>query len=1046
MLKEIQYSGYSTVPSDYECADGQLATSLNLISEDNQLKPLFQPSTLFSLPSDTQLLFIHQTAAFKHFIVIQTAPRDFDSKTNPQTKGTRYLKWLDADDLKRLDADDLKTTGISSDYMEAKPWILQLPDANTQIYQINSVGNTLILQTDTAMHYCLWTDNAYKDLGTHLPEIKLNIGLLGRPRFYSLVYGDTFDISFDRIVEGSLNKTFSEENQTKITSQIMAKLNKFVADTTVNHGRHCFPFFVRYALRLYDGTLTMASAPILMNPCSLNGGPIVMWDRISGKGSYNSATINMMLVAASITWRINSLLDQEANSLSEYNKTFADWSDIVKSVDIFISKPLYTYDQSGKVTSFHDSDNFNQFFIGKLYVHHSNKDNSIVYADADEPRKSRLLSSFSDGSGEIVDTAYTKWAYSEIYAMYFEPKRTKPSTTLHLPEFAPDTMADTVAGVSNFYLLHSIPYDEVLARLATAGFTEIVTPNDYLPSLVARETLPDDYQSHDTLVPRYSFSYNNRLNIANITRTLFPGFDPETMLAYCERSVDYSVTKHDDGSVAVNVSYATVNDVSVDGTIDIYTFIKHEGTEYVVKNKISESTVSAQRSLKSLLYVRGYSAWLSAAKDDDDNTNNDFFLPFLFYPDPNAYKMVIRQTDPHDPSGSYHIYYEIPLTAHPTLHGAYAMPTFADVKVLGVDNEDLKLALSSNITSTVVTAPTESSNLSILYPNKIYTSEENNPFYFPVLGINTVGTGTILGICSAVKALSQGQFGQFPLYAFTTDGVWALEVSSTGTFSAKQPVTRDVCINSHSITQIDNAVLFATDRGIMLIQGSQTQCITDAIYSESPFNVLDLPCIDQLHSKLGHEADACLPVKPFLGFLADCRMLYDYVHQRIIVYNATTDKDSNKPVYTYAYIFSLKSKQWGMMFSNLKSTLSAYPDAMAMTTGNSLVSFSGVGETTCKGLYITRPLKLEMADVHKTISSLIQRGHFQRGDVATVLYGSRDLYTWRLVWSSRDHYLRGFRGTPYKYFRIAGLATLTDGKSIFGASVQFNTSLTNNLR
>ena len=89
---------------------------------------------------------------------------------------------------------------------------------------------------------------------------------------------------------------------------------------------------------------------------------------------------------------------------------------------------------------------------------------------------------------------------------------------------------------------------------------------------------------------------------------------------------------------------------------------------------------------------------------------------------------------------------------------------------------------------------------------------------------------------------------------------------------------------------------------------------------------------------------------------------------------------------------------------------------------------------------------MEAANVHKTIYELIQRGHFQRGDVATVLYGSRDLYSWHLVWSSKDHYLRGFRGTPYKYFRIAGLATLTDGKSIFGASLSFETRHTNQLR
>lgn len=117
-----------------------------------------------------------------------------------------------------------------------------------------------------------------------------------------------------------------------------------------------------------------------------------------------------------------------------------------------------------------------------------------------------------------------------------------------------------------------------------------------------------------------------------------------------------------------------------------------------------------------------------------------------------------------------------------------------------------------------------------------------------------------------------------------------------------------------------------------------------------------------------------------------------------------------------------------------------------MTQDNKLVSFSGTAGDESKGLYVTRPLKLEAADVHKTISALIQRGHFQRGDVATVLYGSRDLRNWQLVWSGKDQYLRGFRGTPYKYFRIAGVAKLTDGKSIFGASVNFEPRHNNQLR
>ena len=166
-------------------------------------------------------------------------------------------------------------------------------------------------------------------------------------------------------------------------------------------------------------------------------------------------------------------------------------------------------------------------------------------------------------------------------------------------------------------------------------------------------------------------------------------------------------------------------------------------------------------------------------------------------------------------------------------------------------------------------------------------------------------------------------------------------------------------------------------------------------------------------------------------------MLYDYVHQRVIVY---------APSITYAYVFSLKTNQWGMMFSNIVSHLNSYPDALAMDTKNAVLNFSVPITDSVKCLYVTRPLKLEAANVLKTVASVIQRGLFRKGNVSTALYGSRDLQNWHLVWSSKDHYLQGFRGSPYKYFRIAGVATLSPDENIYGASVEFTPRQTNKPR
>ncbi len=169
-------------------------------------------------------------------------------------------------------------------------------------------------------------------------------------------------------------------------------------------------------------------------------------------------------------------------------------------------------------------------------------------------------------------------------------------------------------------------------------------------------------------------------------------------------------------------------------------------------------------------------------------------------------------------------------------------------------------------------------------------------------------------------------------------------------------------------------------------------------------------------------------------------MIYDYVHQRIIVFYSQV---------TYAYVYSLKSRLWGMMHSDIIESVPSYPNALGINDDNSnltIVDFSKCDDSEVKALLVTRPLKLETPDVLKTMDTVIQRGHFQKGHVQSVLYGSRDLYNWHLVWSSKDHYLRGFRGTPYKYFRIALLCNLSPDESIFGASLQFTPRLTDQPR
>ena len=938
MNHEIIYSGFSVSPSDYECPDGSLAASVNLVPEDGALQPVLPPSVVMRLQEGEEVKLIHKTATFTHYIIYSDSSYVLS-----------YVK-----------------EGTSARHEVGRIYFAR---------HFNAVGNTLLVFTTEGCNYLVFKDGAYKNLGNHLPDVQLSFGLVGHPRLFSLSdeSRSTFTISFDGIAEDALYNELSESNKTRITEQVMARVNKFMAQETVRKGRFCFPFFVRYALRLFDGSLVCHSAPVLMNP-STKAAPVAWWYRATGKHSYTDAECDVMLVASSLDYRL--LKNSDALSLP-------DWSDVITGIEVFISKPIYTYDQSGQITSFADTDNYTTKFIGRLYA--SNYD-STTYVKTED----KVLGDFS--SKEFLKY-YCEWTYAQIHEIYYSLEHSHPSTAFHLPEFSDNKVAESLHSASTFYKLCTINIaDAVASRMRT----DIVIDDEYLQSLTTREVMTDDYLSRDRLKADFSFVYNGRLNLAGLHRHPFGGFSALSMFAHCNGRFNYDRIGN---TLVVNM----VNSVDSASSYTVRVYIKEAGTDVFVVNdaELDMLGLKMQNYLSGTLHI-----------DGADVESRHSWGCYVFYPNVNAYKLVISNDDT--------LCYAIDLRPHDFLNGAYALL-------------DYELVRRKNFTTLPSSRPAEAGGgFPIPLPNKIYTSEVNNPFYFPLLGINTVGTGEIKGICSAAKALSEGQFGQFPLYAFTTEGVWALEVSSTGTYSARQPITRDVCTNSRGITQLDSAVLFPTDRGIMLISGSQTRCISESVSSEYPFDATLLPGFTKLHAMLGHEpaTDKCLPTLPFSEFLKQCRMLYDYVHQRVIVY---------APGITYAYVFSLKTNQWGMMYSDIASHLNSYPDALVVNSSESQA-------VAVRCLYVTRPLKLGAPGVLKTVNTVIQRGFFRKGNIATVLYGSRDLQSWHLVWSSKDHYLRGFRGSPYKYFRIAGIATLSPDENIYGASVEFTPRQTNKPR
>ena len=592
MIKELQYKGYATEPSDYECPDGQLATTLNLINEDNQLKPVFQPSELAVLPEAHEIVFIHKTASFVHYILLYKI----------QDEGSTYydarLKWIDAAVI-----DNASSRPVTAETINSHLTTIPHRSFYTQKISVYAIGNTLLVfEKGVGIHYILWSNNAYKYLGTHLPEIKLSFGLQGHPLLFSAMDSSrsTFTISFNSMSVSSMLGEWNEDNQITITEQIMAKVNKFLAEQTVNRGRFAFPFFVRYALRLYDGSLTMHSAPILMNPCTTNN-PIVYWKEAynrSSSSSVNRAVCDMMLVAADLDYKYSDVTSDD----------FSNWKDIIKSVDVFISKPIYPYDQNGKIKSCTDADDFDSVFIGKLYA---TGGSSSVAED-------KYLTPV--GNTNFLDI-YSQWEYSQIYALYHSTDRSIPWAVFRLPEFSSEKNTETLRNTATFYKLCSIDLDELST---TRKVIEI--EDDYLASLVTREPMTDDYLSHDHLDADYSYGYNQRLNLAGITRTLFKGFSMNDMLSFCNRRFDFAKS----GNTITITPKGSLCD-------------KYSITVYIKENGEDKRVVCNGYYYDALqnFFSDEHTKVKPSGGSVTENSKESWGC-YFFYPNANAYKMVIK--------------------------------------------------------------------------------------------------------------------------------------------------------------------------------------------------------------------------------------------------------------------------------------------------------------------------------------------------------------------------------------------------------------------
>lgn len=911
--KAINYNkGLTTVPSDFLSTDEELTESAGMIMKNGEMVPIQRPKLLFDMACG-KLEAVHKGADYENFVF-------FDKE-----QSMLHFYRRNDDSLAFIQSIEIKS-----------------------FISMAIVNNTLIVATNEGMLYILLDGDSYKVLGYGLPnynftpihndpiyntnktnyKTEFNKSALGTyTNYVNFTYdGKPTDIQGDHSNLKKIactNYTLSDEEEfnNAITGAFTGAINK-----AKEFNGFSFPFFIRAALRLYDGSYAKISTPILCCPCI---------DRNFDCSFYLDGDKYV------VTFLLRSW---DALYVHVQIDDIESWQDIIKEIVFFVSEDtLPCIPDDG--------------WTFKLHEVWGTKSYNCI-----------------GGEG---DTSY-EWGITNSSGNYFlVPKNFKSE----------DDFIDELSKKSVFYKISEVPLTDIIEatkeKYATdskilgdnyfgddpidecefnsdeyhkhRGDIKLRIRDHVIETLTSQEQLPnDDYYEWTRKMPSNMYVYNKRLNIYSYLRQPYNG---NRYLAAFKRRLK---TYYTDELFKPNYT--------------CYVHIKYGFYDEWVK-------VPAFLTLNVL--------WMAGS--------------WFYYPDPNA--VEVRFINEGGKGFAFN------LRAHSRLNGAYCfqrMPAEYDSK-----NTKEEYVLS-DIERPVVGGSYEH------FDSQILTSVVNNPFVFQANGDNTVGTGSIVGIAANTEPISQGQFGQYPLLVFTTEGIYGLSVDSEGLYAASHPMSREVCNNPNSITPTDRLVFFTSEKGLMAISGGAATCVSTQLSGPNPRDFKTIGDGDFRH------------------FLKDCRIAYDYRESILRIYS---------PSVNYHYVYNVIDQTFAKMWNEeapMLTIASDYPDSLVQEADGKIYSMLAKPDINAdtrsySGTFVTRPLKLGSSLELKTIRQMLHFFNSDTGKLSLRIFASNDCRTWAE--------LHSLQGKPWKFYTLQyDLANLRAIDSYAGTVLAIETRLNDKMR
>jgi hypothetical protein len=420
-----------------------------------------------------------------------------------------------------------------------------------------------------------------------------------------------------------------------------------------------------------------------------------------------------------------------------------------------------------------------------------------------------------------------------------------------------------------WFLVAEIPFLTIIQSEETTFLaTKYLQLENFYSNYATKEALPVDQYTHHSLNAKNIFIYNSRLWLNGVSKTLSSPLQFQPTFSGFYRLTDAYDEITGLGYTPLSLDAIIAFKLTADGQ--------------------KKTVVSIPISINGFI---------------DGNSNYYAQFPLISYPDDRAYEFSIYLNH----SGVWKEYLTHELIKSLTHNFAY----YFDINNQTSFEDEIYAGgyilwhITKNLdTIAVVNDPTlQLSNVDASQNNQVQLSALNNPFVFPSSLNYPVGNGSVNWFAVTQDALSEGQFGEFPVVCFCSDGIFALTIAGGEVVvSSVTPVATDIAIGSPTGTS--QGIFFASKYGIMVLRGSKVSNISiplrgkigvivsgeDAYFSlySNHYRVCNLNTIITNLSELQND-------------MSDMIFAYDHEWERIY---------ATKPGLGYSYVFDILTNTW----------------------------------------------------------------------------------------------------------------------------------------